>query len=177
MARFLLLAVDIAKNGRQEGDPVGAFDDTHAFGQREDKRIWLANGNDKNDWPGTFYVIDIPLMPVEVGERIYDQWKRPAVSGDLEFDAPDVPDRFVILGRHRWQLGVADKLPGNLRQQLRKDGFLIISFDVPMINDFMIDRNGLDTFIPGSGGPIDPLPPLREGEALSAGFNVAMREL
>ena len=28
MARFLLLAVDIAQNGRQEGDPVGVFDDS-----------------------------------------------------------------------------------------------------------------------------------------------------
>jgi len=177
MARFLLLAKDIAQNGRQEGDPVGVHDDTHTYGEREDKRVWLENGNDAKDWLGTFYVIDIPLMPREVGERIYDKWKRPAVEGEDEFEAPDPPDRFVILGRHRWQLGVADKLPGNLRQQLRRDGAIVISYDVPLINDFMIDRSQLDTFIPDSGGPKDPQPPMNSGEALAEGMVVALRSI
>ena len=154
MARFLLLAVDIAHNGRQEGDPVGAFDDSHVFGEREDKTVWIANGNAAADWPGTFYVIDIPAMTRSVGERIYDVWKRPAVPGDLEFEAPDAADRYVQLGRHRWQLGVADKLPGNIRQKLRRDGVISIPFDVPTINNYMKDRNNLDVFITNT--PIDP---------------------
>jgi hypothetical protein len=159
MARLLMLAIDIAQNGRQEGDPVGVFEDSHVFGEREDKRVWLANGNPAGAWPGTFYVIDVTGMPVAVARRIYDKWKRAAVPGEPEFDAQDQEDRFVILGRHRWQLGVADKLPGGARQALRRDGFLVFGYDIPTINGYMTDRSALDTFVPGVGGPIDPAPP------------------
>ena len=156
MARLLLLAVDIARNGRQEGDPVGVYPDDHVFGGREDIRRWVELGNDENDWPGTFYVIDIPGMPVSVAQRIYDVWKRPAVPGEDEYDAPDEEDRYVILGRHRWQLGVADKLPGNIRNRLRRLGYIEIEYNVTVINNYMNDRSELDTFIPGPGGPVDP---------------------
>lgn len=156
MARLLLLATSTGKTGRVEGDPVFVGDDSHVFGEREDKRVWIANGNAEGDWPGIFYVIDIPGMPVEVARRIYDTWKRPATILDPEFEAPDEADRYVVLGRHRWQLGVADKIPGAARSKLRRDGFIEFPYVVDVINSYMRDRSELDTFVPGAGGPIDP---------------------
>ena len=156
MAQILLLAKATGQSGRFEGNPVGVYADDHVFNVGVDKRRWLAEGNTSQSWKGTFYIVAVPTMPVTTAERIMQPWRRAATVIDPEFGAPDAEDRYVELGRHRWQLGVADKLPGPIKSKLRRDGFIELPYDVPTLNNYMIDRSGLDTFVPGVGGPIDP---------------------
>jgi len=160
VARFLLLAKDIGRKGRQEGDPVGVFDDAHIFGQREDKSVWLANGNAEVDWPGTFSVVDILGMPLDEAQRIMQRHVRPAVDGEIEFEESDRSDRVVDLGRHRWKLDVETKLSSSDRDKIRLDGALDITYDTTTVNNVMTDRSGFDDFIP-TDGKIDPIPPSR----------------
>ncbi len=155
MARILLIAKSIGRKGRTEGDPSVVVENSHIFGERADKSRWIASGNDPRDFPGIHYVVDIPDMPLAIAERIMQVWKRPATIVDLEWEG-DVDDRYVWIGRHRWQLGVADRLPGPIKAALRRDGIIELPYDEAAINSYMIDRNSLDTFIPGPGGPIDP---------------------
>ncbi len=154
MARFLLLAKDLPSAGRFEGDPVSIKDDLWQWSAAEDVRQWVAEGNAEKDYPDVFYTIDIFGMPVVTAKRITYEWKRAATVLDIELAAPDEADRYVFLGPHRWQFGVADKLPGNLRAKLRKDRFLDIPFDIPAINSYVTDRAGLDVWITDT--PIDP---------------------
>ena len=166
MARFLLLAKDLTNAGKFEGDPVSIKDDndtvttpsgTWYWSAEEDTRRWVAEGNDENDFPNLFYAIDIVGMSKPVAERLNQDWVRAAVDGDPEFENPDEADRFVFLGPNRWQFGVADKLPGQLKTRLRRDRFLDVPFDIDEINSYVTDRSGLDVWITDT--PIDPQPP------------------
>lgn len=153
MARLLLRSADLAHAGLYEGDPVAIVDDSHTFSQEEDIRVWVANGNAANTYPGLFYVIDLVGMPLEPARRLYEQWKRPAVPGDPEYDAPDPEDRCVFLGPHRWQLGVKDRFPPNLANQLRRDYYLEYTYGptvVTWLNNYIIDRCEVDVFVNAS---------------------------
>lgn len=154
MASFLFLAKELSNAGRFEGDPVSIKNDSWQWSAEEDIDRWVAEGNAKGDFPDLFYVIDIVGMPLDTALRMTQQWVRAAVPGDPEYDAPDEEDRYVLLGPHRWQLGVADKLPGNLKGKLRKDRKLNIPYDIPTINNYVTDRAGLDVWITDT--PIDP---------------------
>ncbi len=163
MASFLLLAKELTNAGRFEGDPVSIKDDgdtvttasgTWYWSAEEDIRRWVAEGNTENQFPDLFYTIDIVGMTRATALRITEQWKRAATVVDPELAAPDEADRFIMLGPHRWQFGVADKLPGRLRAKLRKDRFLDMPFDIPTINSYVTDRTGLDVWITDT--PIDP---------------------
>jgi len=163
MASFLLLAKTLSNAGRFEGDPVSVKDDadtvttpsgTWHWSAEEDIRRWVAEGNSESSFPDLFYVIDIVGMTQDTGLRLKQKWMRPAIPGDPEYGVGDPEDQFVLLGPHRWQFGVADKLPGNLRAKLRKDRFLDVTLNVPAINSYVTDRTGLDVWITDT--PIDP---------------------
>jgi len=147
MAQFLMLAKDIAHAGRLSGDPVTVVDDNHIFSKNEDKRVWLAEGNAAADWEGLFEVIVITGMPVEVGRRLYEDHIRAATIGDPEWNNIDEADRIVTLGQHRWQLGKQDRLPPALANKLGRDGYLDITYDIPTLNNYIVDRQGVDVFI------------------------------
>jgi len=142
MARFILLARPTGRTGRIKGDPCGVFPDSHIFGEREDKTVWIANGNDEADWSNTFYVLDVPTVTLEDGRRMMQQHKRPAIPGDLEFLAKDDADKFVILGRHRWNFDIDSLLPAAARENMASIGK--ISITKSTLNRFTVDRSGLD---------------------------------
>lgn len=163
MASFLFLAKSISNAGRIEGDPISIRDDsfqivvpsgTWRWSAEEDIRRWIAEGNAENDFPDLFYVIDIIGMPLVSAQRMLQPWRRPAEPGDPEYDAADEPDRYVTLGPHRWQFGVADKLPGPLKTKLRNDRFLDLPYNATVINTYVTDRAGLDVLI--TDNPINP---------------------
>ena len=159
MAEILVLAKSIGADGsRTEGDPVAAKDDGANWGGHEDIRVWIAQGNAEADFPDMFYMILIPGMPLVSAERLMSAWTRPAVLGEPEFDNPDEADRYVTLGKYRWQLGVADKLPGRLKSRLRRDKIITIDpygqTTIDAINSYVTDRSGLDVLITDT--PIDP---------------------
>ncbi len=163
VASFLFLAKELTQSGRFIGDPVSVKGDddtvttasgTWHWSAEEDINRWVAEGILKGDFPDLFYVIDIPGMTKEIGERLLQLWKRPAHMADPEFNNPDESDRFVILGPHRWQFGVADKLPGPMKSKLSRDRRLEVPFDIPTINSYVTDRAGLDVWI--TDNPIDP---------------------
>jgi len=147
MAQFLMLAKDIAHAGRLSGDPVTVVDDAHVFSENEDKRVWLANGNAEGDWEGLFEVIVITGMPVSIARRLYEDHIRAANLGDPEWNSIDEADRIVTLGPHRWQLGKQDRLPPPLANKLGRDGFVEVPYDIPTLNNYIVDRQGLDVFI------------------------------
>jgi len=164
MAKLVTLAKGTGAAGtKAEGDPVATYDDSRTLGRKEDIRVWVAQGNDPRDFPDQFYVIDVPGMPIASAERIIQQWRRPSVDGDPNWDAPDQPDRFEWLGPYRWQFGVADKLPAQIKNRLRRDRFIVLEpYDqtlIDTINNYVIDRTGLDVLITPT--PIDPQAPAR----------------
>lgn len=161
MARFLIFQAATARSGKDVGDAIAVFPDTHQFGQFEDIRVWQAAedaGGAVGPWPADFYVIDIPGMPIEVAKRFEQPWYRPATVLDPEFLSPDPEDRIVELGKRRWQLGVNDRLPGSVRAQLRREEFLVIEpynqQTIDALNNYIRDRAELDVFITDT--PIDP---------------------
>jgi len=163
MARFLLLAKNISNAGRIEGDPVSIKDDadtvttpsgTWYWSSEEDIRRWVAEGNVKANFPDLFFTVDIAGMDKATAERLTQPWVRPATILDPEWNAPDAADRYVYVGPHRWQFGVADKLPGALKARLRRDRYLDVPFDIDTINNYVTDRTGLDVWITDT--PIDP---------------------
>lgn len=159
MAKIVTLAKSTGAAGtKAEGDPVAVYDDTETLGRKEDIRVWIAQGNSEASFPDQFYCIDIPGMPKATAARLLQKWWRPAVPGDPEFEAPDEPDRIVILGPYRWQFGVADKLPGQLKTRIRRDKFLLLEpYDAALItaiNGYVTDRSNLDVLITDT--PIDP---------------------
>ena len=159
MAQIVTLAKSVGAAGaKAEGDPIAVYPDGFTAGSNEDIRVWVAQGNDEADFPDTFYMIDVPGMSHETGLRLLGPWVRAAVPGDPEYEAPDEADRYVRLGRFRWQLGVADKLPGPIKTALRKDRFFVIEpYDqtaIDAINSYVIDRAELDVLITDT--PIDP---------------------
>jgi len=159
MAQITVLAKSTGKAGtKAEGDPVAAYPDGFTAGRYEDIRVWMLQGNAEADFPDQFYTLDIPGMPLETAVRILGPLVRPAVEGDPEFEAPDIEDRYVRLGPYRWQFGVADKLPGQIKARLRRDRFLVIEpYDqqlIDTINAYILDRSGLDVLITDT--PIDP---------------------
>lgn len=52
------------------------------------------------------YIIHLPDMPYDKARQLLEPSFRPAVEGDLEFDAPDPEDRFVREHKKRWRLKV-----------------------------------------------------------------------
>lgn len=159
MAKLTLLAKGTGKPGtKTEGDPVAAYPDEFTVGQKEDIRVWILQGNAENDFPDQFYMIDIPGMPIETAQRILGPHVRPATVLDPEWSDEDPAHRYIRLGPYRWQFGVADKLPGNIKARLRREKILVISpYDqatIDVINSYVIDRNGLDVLITDT--PIDP---------------------
>ena len=158
MAQIVVLAKSTGAAGtKSEGDPIAAYPDGFTAGRFEDVRVWIAQGNAEADFPGQFYMIDIPGMPLESAQRVLGPHIRPAVPGEPEYDAPDPEDRYVAIGPYRWQFGVADKLPGQIKAQLRREHFLVLEpYDQTLIdgiNSYMVDRNGLDVLITDT--PID----------------------
>jgi len=149
MARFLLLARSTGRSARVKGDPVAVFDDSHIFGEREDKSIWLANGNAETAWPGIFFVLDVLGITLEEAKRMIQVHKRAATAGDDEFDAPDAADRFVILGRHRWNFDIGGKLTVKERRDITNKGILRLT--KKKLNSYTVDRSGLgDSLITAS---------------------------
>lgn len=154
MAQFLMLASDIGPAGRTDGDPVSVVDDDHIWSENEDKRVWLANGHTSQSWPGLFEIISIPTMPLNIAQRINNQFIRGAIPGESAYLAPDLPDRIVVLGPHRWQLGKQSRLPPPLANQLNQNGFIEIPYDIPTINNYMIDRQTIPSG-PNQGQEMD----------------------
>ena len=93
-------------------------------------------------------------MPKSIGERLLQPWREPALPSDPEFNHPDAADRYVYRGPNRWRLGKADKFPPALAAKLKRDNFLVVPYDVATINNYVVDRMGLDVFITDT--PIDP---------------------
>lgn len=141
MARFLFLAKNTPRSGREVGDPVGAFDDTHEFGEREDYRVWRRNGNSARDWPGIFWVLDIPGMPISEAEKLLEPHTVEASVGDVEFNESDAADRSVIVRRHRWQLNVGAGMPANQKATLIRNHHLTIPYNARVLDEFFIDRS------------------------------------
>lgn len=154
MAKFLFLASDVAGGGYLEDDPIAVYEDGKDFGYQEDIRVHEAKFGNTDNFEGLFYIIEIPGMPKTIGERLLQQWRVPASQSDPEFDAPDAVDRYVYLGPNRWRMGKQDRFPPALSSKLRRDYFLVLPYDVPTINNYVVDRMGLDVFI--TDNPIDP---------------------
>ena len=53
-----LLVKNIA-NSWSTGDVIGVFNDDHKFGKLESKTKFIASGNNTNDWPRQFVIINI----------------------------------------------------------------------------------------------------------------------
>jgi hypothetical protein len=51
------------------GDVVAAVPDDHVFGRMEDRRVWIAEGNDPAAWPGGFAVLELPGLSVEAARQ------------------------------------------------------------------------------------------------------------
>lgn len=142
MARFLLLARSTGKSGRIKGDPVAIVDNSHVFSEGEDKELWLLNGHLEADWPGTFIIVDVPELSLVEAKRMDQIHDRPAIAGDPEFDDPDEANRFVILGRHRWNLNIDGLLPAAARNNMNNNAKAQITKNA--LNNHTIDRSGLD---------------------------------
>lgn len=134
------------------GDIATVIDDSQEFGRREDIRVWEAEFGSTAGFPDETSIIDIPGMPLETGLRLMQTWIRQAVPGDAQYN-PDSTE-YVWIGPNRWQLGKQDRLPPLLSQKLDNDRFLVLPYDIPTINNYMIDRAGLDVLITDT--PIDP---------------------
>ena len=147
MAKFLLLAKENPGNPDAQwevGQIVGVYPDSHTFGFGEDKREFLARGNDPADWDETFMILEVPGMPYgRAKRRGMRQWKRAAVAGDPEFMAEDAADRFVRLNRRRYRLRM-DLLPNPVRRQLQRDGWASIPYSRAVVNAFFKDRDAAD---------------------------------
>ena len=142
MARFLLLARPTGRSGRVRGDPVGYFEDGTVFPYGNDKSVWLASGRSEADWPNTFMILDVPGVSVEEASRMMEEHKRPAVEGDPMFGVGDPEDRYVTLGRHRWNFDIDGRLPQQAIDNMNSNGRAGIARAI--LNSLVIDRSGLD---------------------------------
>jgi len=158
MAQILMLASDILNAGRLDGDPVSVVDDAHIFSAEEDKRRWLAEGGSDIEWDALvpqFQLIIITGMPLNIAQRITQTYIRGAEPGDPEYNAPDESDRIVQLGPHRWRLGKQDRLPPNIANQLNKNGFIEVPYDVGTLNNYIVDRQVIPDGLPNAGQEMD----------------------
>jgi len=142
MPRFLFLAKPTVKSGRIKGDPVGVFKDSHIFGEREDKSVWLANGNQESDWPGTFCIVDVAGVSLKKAQRIMEIHKRQPNIFEPEFQFKDDADKFVRLGRHRWNFDIDGRLLPQEKDELEITGKIRITKQ--NLNSTTMDRSGLD---------------------------------
>jgi len=156
MARFILLAKATGQSGRVEGDSCGVFPNNYVFGEREDKSVWIANGNDPNDWPGTFLIVTVLGIGWRSARRFKQPHRRRAHVLDPEFQAPDADDRFVRIGRNRWRFRL-NNLPIPKRRELRENGVITLIYDKAVLNNVIIDKANLDVLIhDNENNEIDP---------------------
>jgi hypothetical protein len=100
MARLLVMRRDLGPLKYEPGDIVDVFPDGHVFGTHEDPAVWSAAGFDPAEFPGDFWIIDVPGLPKEDVEPYLET----AVLGYDEYEVP-------ITGRRRdWTLAIPTAL-------------------------------------------------------------------
>ena len=167
MASFLLLAKVIPNASKVEGDPISvkADDDTVTtasgtwhWSAEEDINRWLAEGHAAGDFPDLFYVLDIPGLDIAEAKRCLQSHKRPAIVGDLEFDAQDIPDRMVKLGPSRWNFDIESKFPPQAKADIRANRRANLGNVRATLNAVITDRSTIsDDWLTDT--PVDPQPP------------------
>jgi len=150
MASLLVLAMDIPNADKVEGDVISVKDDANTvttpsgtwhWSKNEDITRWIAEGNPSSLFPGLFYIIDVPGLPLFVAQKLCELHTRPAVAGvDPEADDPDTNNSVVILGPCRWRINIQPGMTGLERAALRNDRRLTVARS--RINDIALDRMG-----------------------------------
>lgn len=106
MARLLVMRLDLGPLKYEPGDIVDVFPDEHVFGSYEDPVVWSAAGFDPAEFPGDFYIIDVPGLPAEEVEPYLE-------TATLGHDEHGIP---ISAARRRdWALTV----PGDIERSLK----------------------------------------------------------
>jgi hypothetical protein len=111
MARFLLAATDLG-SGYKLGEIVTAQADNH---------VWTAE-----EGLPLFWQIDVPSISLSIAQDAVGSLYEPAMPGDPELGAPDLPDRFIKRGRGHVRLFL-NLLPNVKAQELADTGKTTLS--------------------------------------------------
>jgi len=119
----------------KRGDIREAESDGHRWGRLEDKRRFVAEGGEPDDFPDDFLVLHVRGLSLDRIRRMFRQGRREmrdARVGDPEWEIwfemgadPNVTPQ-VKVARYRWRVNISE-LPASARAALRDDGYASVT--------------------------------------------------
>jgi len=95
----------------KKGDIRDVGPNGNDWGLRCDKRLWILDGRDPARFPNDYAIVIVSGISVPNLMKLKRRGTRAAESGDLQFGAPDLADRFVRLHRYVWRLNISELTP------------------------------------------------------------------
>jgi hypothetical protein len=111
MAEFLVAARDL-DSGYSQGDPITAQADGHPWGDAEGLP--------------DFWIVKVPSIDLTTARSAVEILYEAAISGDDEFENPDVADRKILRHRRRVR-GFLNELPPPKQNDLATTGVTTLS--------------------------------------------------
>lgn len=151
----------------KRGDLVVAKENGSPWGRAESKAVHLAEGGLTDEWgtfaqnpggqlrfmPHPYVLLKVPDLLLVDALKAFGKYLRPAEEGrDIEFDAPDEPDRWIKVHQQVWRIDLDIMTPPEV--EAAEATLTLLAFERAM--DHKVERVEFDHTAPDGKGTVPP---------------------